>query len=94
MTELQFKVYFQSIIDQRAYLIGKVSQVYANNGSVSIDPQGGDLFDNIWIEGLPLDVLVMLNKGQTIKFDATIDHADFFFGFNVSVINAVIYSIE
>jgi hypothetical protein len=93
MTDLQFKGYLDSIVGSRVHLIGEVNEVH-EDGEIYLTGQGGGFFDSVYLQGVPTEIGVTLNKGQLIEFDATIREFVEFIVFSVYLNEPVIYTIK
>lgn len=91
MTELQFKDFLISSIGQRLHMKAKVYQV--EEDKIHMSPFEGGFFDAAYLYGVPRDILVTINKGAIIEFDATILEMDDFIITMVNLGDPVIYSI-
>ncbi len=93
MTDLQFKDYLNSVIGQRIHIKAQVYEVM-EDGQVSLNSGGGGIFDTVHLAGLPMDLLMQINKDQVIEFDATIRSFDVLIITMINLDDPIIYSIQ
>lgn len=93
MTSLQFKDYLNTTVGKRMHMRAQVVEV-RENGKVSLRGDAGGLFDTILLSGVPHDLLLQINKGQVLEFDATIREFEEFLGTTTNLDDPVIYTIQ
>lgn len=92
MTELQFKDYLTSIVGKRLHMKAKVYEV--EEDKIHMSPVEGGLFDSAYLNDVPRDILLGINKDAIIEFDATIKELNQFIISMLNLGDPVIYSIN
>ena len=80
MTDIQWKAYEATIIGKRILWNCTVRDV-TEDGQVIVESSPVPLMWSIYLEGLPKDVVLGLNKGKALRVEATIKRIDGIMGF-------------
>jgi hypothetical protein len=88
-TEIQRKDYFNSLIGTRVRWEGTVKQI-TEDGTIYVDMGQGAFEGDIYLKGVPLNIAKTYNKGQLIKFEATIYSASMMLTYSISLNDPVV----
>lgn len=92
MTDIQFKDYLTSIVGKRLHMKANVYEV--QDEYMQMSPVDGGLFDAAFLYDVPREMLLNINKGAIIEFDATVKELDQFIISQLRLGDPVIYTIS